>query len=841
MLLWSILPAILLAVGGLLLSVFKPSTAKKLVIFFWQQKLFTLGLMAVIWLIFWGPDWSFLHHHVAAGVDTGTDWVAFRGGPARQGAAPGFVDPTVSKIVWTYQKYPMVYSTPTVRGDRVYVTTMQMGAFGDSGAVVCLDARTGAEIWRYAPRGFRATFSSPAVSGDYLVCGEGLHWYQHARITCLDLKAGGKRVWEFRTNYHVESSPCIYNGKCYFGAGHDGYYCLALKPDDKGEPHIVWHLIGPNYRGCESCPIVADGVFYAGLGNEGQAVLAIDAETGAELWRIPTHYPVFAPPTVADGKLYIGMGNGDFVNDAEAVRPVKLDKMRKAGKSAAEIAEADKWLGPAGEVWCVDLKTHQVDWKFSCQRTILGCLALHDGKLYFGSRDGTFYCVSKEGKLLSKWNAREPILGSPAVGKDHVYFATKGGRLYCRTTDTLQPVWDTSLGSGDMFASSPTLAFDHIYVGTQNDGLRCIGEAGAKPSPIWQDGERGGYAEQGSWPAKGDFDWRYPSDDAPEFQVTAPLMALDGFAYAAAMREGQAQFLKLKLDRKLDDTLRLVWNVTFAHPISVPPAGAADRAYVVDGTKDDAGRALHALDTTNGSQVWCRYLQPGASGSFTLNLHRLIIWSGPGELTCLDVHTGQQQWSRHIGAGMGTPMLKDGLVMARTSLALIALDDQSGQTLWQIPLADATGNAVCGGNDVVVSTSSGIEVRSLQNGMIRWSKPIGPCAAPLVADADRVAAVTASGEVWEYRMSDGVTLAHRTGADPAIPAFFCIPASMLFHASGQLLAIEADVGSPAPVNPARWYGPMDWLGPMRTPVVVSDQHLLFATATKGVVCLRPRK
>ncbi len=62
----------------------------------------------------------------------------------------------------------------------------------------------------------------------------------------------------------------------------------------------------------------------------------LDTVTGRLIRRVPTPYPLFAPPAVADGKIYLGMGNGDFVETAEQVRARELQKMREAGKSREE-------------------------------------------------------------------------------------------------------------------------------------------------------------------------------------------------------------------------------------------------------------------------------------------------------------------------------------------------------------------------------------------------------------------------------------------------------------------------------------------------------------------------
>ena len=73
------------------------------------------------------------------------------------------------------------------------------------------------EVWRYAPDNYRATFSSPVVQGNFVVCGEGLHQVDDARVTCLNVGSGERR-WEFRTLSHVESTPAISQGCVLFAS-----------------------------------------------------------------------------------------------------------------------------------------------------------------------------------------------------------------------------------------------------------------------------------------------------------------------------------------------------------------------------------------------------------------------------------------------------------------------------------------------------------------------------------------------------------------------------------------------------------------------------------------------
>ena len=847
----AILPSLLIALGGMVLAFFRPSFYKKLALFLWHQKVFSVCLVAVIAglvvlsRVGWGRGGP-----AATEMRAGSDWPAFRGGPSRRGAILDAPEPTLPEAIWSFKSdAKCIFASPAVIGNRLYVTTAEKGVFTDRGAVLCLDAETGAEVWRYSPSSFRATFSSPSVEGGYLVVGEGLHYTADARINCLDTQ--GNLLWELRTRSHVESAPCIYNGRVYVGAGDDGYYCVDLKPGPDGKPNVVWHLDGKRYPDCETAHLVADGMVFLGLGMSGNAVLGLDAETGKELWRLDAPYPVFAPPALADGKLYVGMGNGNYVETAEQVRDNVLKKMRDAGKPAAELADAEKRLGPAGEVWCIEPKTGKVLWTFKTPQVVLGAIAVAGDRLYFGARDGQFYCVSTAGKLIKSWHAHEPVLASPAVGGEFVYVVTNSGRLHCLKADTLEPVWDTTLGQGANFISSPALALGHIYVGTEQDGLKCLGRRGEKLPPLWSGMERGG-SDGSSLPERGQLLWRYPKETNDKFAVTAPIVPWgDGLAVPCT-DDGKAMLLKLKLGRGIEDKQRVVWKADFPKPLRIAPATLGDSAFVVHGSVGDAERTLTRYDLSRTDLGLGLLVGNDASGALAADRRHVYYWRHATELVTVSpddmagrLRTPSPQrrggdctvgpppyrwWPAEVGVGGLPPAPGEGILTVATNTELLALDDSTGTVLWRVRLKDAPlFGPVRLPKGIVLATPKGIAVHKIVDGSVAWAVDCGPLAAPLNADADRIAAITKSGELLVLAASDGKQLAKVSDVAGRVPPLL-LGDKVLFVNKDLTLLRE---GEDLPVQWAR----TSWLGTVTTPLVLLDGHVYFATETKGVVCV----
>ncbi|RLT04007.1 MAG: hypothetical protein DWI21_15020 [Planctomycetota bacterium] len=731
----ALLPAILLGMGSMLFAAFKPRGFVKLIRFCWRQKLF-LGCVASV-LVGW-------HYGVFAklfetrrstsesAATDGTNWSTSGGGPLRLGRGPGELDPTTSAAVWKNDRDETVFSSPAVSGSRVFFATATgMGPFSPEGrgAIVCVEADSGREVWRYAPTDYRATFSSPVVADGCVVCGEGLHQVQDARVTCLDPL--GNKKWEFRTKSHVEATAAIADGKVFIGAGADGFYCLALEPTADGQPRVLWHLNGEKYPDCESSPAVSDGVVYFGLGDGGFAICAVDATAGTQRWRIKTPYPVFAPPTVADGKLYVATGNGNYVQSAADLLEMKLQILKDDGATEQQLAAARKRLQPAGEVWCIDLATQHVDWKFAARDAILGNVVRGDDSLYFGSRDGHLYRVSLSGQLLGKQDLREPLVCSPALGQKHLYATTSTGRLFCLDALTLKPVWDASLGGGDTFVSSPVVAHGHVYVGTAQQGLRCLGQPGVPESPLWSRGERGGRVDDEPTPPSLSLAWQYPSESDKPVGVSASLMLFDGAIYAGGRREGRAQLLKLSVDKAASPETRLLWARTFElHPlagsIGVAPVGSGQRVCVIENHNGiDRGGMLYCLSADDGSTLWTQTLAESSVGP-AIDAKQVVVWSGPEQLESFDLTNGVSLWRTTFTGGrvQGAPTIANNLVFAATDKHLAALDAPTGTFLWQVSLDwFTTGGLFVEGRHVVLPHSDEYRLHSIIDGAFQSRRP----------------------------------------------------------------------------------------------------------------------
>jgi len=859
----AILPAILVSIAATLVAMFKPSSIKAFLKILWRNKIVVALVVLVVVGIWHGVGYLREQWRPEAGdVERGeAEWSMFRGGPARRGAALDEApDPTMSENVWAFtRRTKTFYSSPAVLGNQLFVASVEgIGPFNQQGdgAIYCLNADTGVEVWRYAPRGCRGTFSSPSISGEYLVCGEGLHFTTDARILCLRLvEEGGENsfevLWEYETSSHVESSPCIYDGCAYIGAGDDGFYCIALEPGPDGKADIKWHLKGERFLDCEASPAAADGKVYFCMGMGGKAIVCADAKTGDEKWRKEAPYPVFGHPTIVGTNLFVGMGNGNFVETAEVAAIKELGKLKQKGATEAELAAAKESLGPAGEVWCLNAETGEVIWRHEVKRTVLGAVAAADGRLYFGDRDGTVTSITYDNKVPRRRDLHEAVIASPCVAKDHVYVITEKGKLYCLNKKTLDPVWDMQLGNGAMYLSSPAVARGHVYVGTDMNGLLCVGQPStARRIPLWAGPLGGpgesGWSDQSPVPERYRFAWRHPKTDGTgdsEEPVPVPAgpVACVEDALLLALKGKTAGVARLVPGKR---SCEQTWFHATTHAPLGSPAVVGKTVFVVDGEPGVANRSLRMIHADTGAVLGQRPVADNASGALLASAERLLVYDADARLSCYPVTVGEDEiavpakepaWQAEVKSPLNAPVLGHGIVFVacEAPAAIKALSLLGGQELWCAPLEDrpVTG-VVLQGDRLAVGTERGVEVRSVLDGSMEWNRACGSVEGRVVADSMLLGCTVTNAVVVFDR--DGRKLMQANETAPGIPPMLCADKVVYLKPDG-VEAYDLSTGETQRIG-----GRLAWLGPAATPAVMMKSQLFFGTEKRGLVCLRPR-
>jgi len=370
----------------------------------------------------------------------------------------------------------MVLSTPTVStgGDRVFATAAVQDVASYFGVLYCADAMTGKPIWKAEKAGdedLKPFFSSPTLSADgkYLVIGQGLHDSADCSFLCFETATGALH-WKVKTPLHIESSPAIRGDLAVVGCGaiegpdhkptsHPGYV-LAVRISDGKE---LWRH---DVADAESSPAIGDdGTVYIGSGFNGNAVVALRGESDEELksknlkrelWKTPAPFPITGPVTIVGDLVLVGGGNSDFV-----------------------FADPK----PAGVILALDRKTGVVRWQAPMDDSVLNQMVASDGKLYAAVRNGSVVSLNlADGKPI--WTKRvsgnTPVKAGIALQGQTLFTVSCDGYLILVNAADGSVIEKHPLnakgkpGQGIYSLSTPMLAKDKLYVGSETGGLHCF-------------------------------------------------------------------------------------------------------------------------------------------------------------------------------------------------------------------------------------------------------------------------------------------------------------------------------------------------------------------------------
>ncbi len=392
--------------------------------------------------------------------DTSKQWTTWRG-PNNNGIVDG--QKVVTKwsesenVLWFSEIPGRGHSTPIIVGDRIFLTTSDVGA--ETQSVLCYDRNDGRVLWNTKINEGnlnpnihqKNTHASPTLACD----GERLFALfnnnDQNQMTGLDLD--GKILWQrhiakFRTTYPFGSgsSPIIYDGLIY-APNETQAECAIICLDPKSGKEVKRIDRGGTFSSY-STPVVAEvGGKNQLLISGGSKVSGYDPESGDELWSVPAKWQVSCGTMVWDGDMVYA--SGGF---------------------------------PVPQTLAINAKTGELAWdkpvKFYEQSMLI-----HDGRLYGLSDRGVVYCWNaKTGEEHFKQRFEYPVSASPVLVDGNIYFTSeKGNTLVIKAgTDKFEPVAKNKLGSSSFasFAIVDNKIYARVGFGSGNElqeYLYCLG------------------------------------------------------------------------------------------------------------------------------------------------------------------------------------------------------------------------------------------------------------------------------------------------------------------------------------------------------------------------------
>ncbi len=274
--------------------------------------------------------------------------------------------------------------------------------------------------------------------------------------------------WSYQTG-GFRRGPAVANGVVYVGSGDSNLYAL-----NAGTGAFLWKY--QTEGNITSVPAVANGVVYTG--SVDRNLYALNASTGALLWKYPTEYYVGSSPSVANGVVYFG--NSDYgtsyIYALNANTGKFMWKYPTDGQAYSSPSVADGVVYTAsnnGHVYALNASTGDLLWQQEVGQQIQGSQAVANGLVYVGSSDNNVYALdASSGAVVWKYTAGGVVVSSLAVAYGAVYFGSVDGNLYALTATTGTVLWKYPTGEIDY--GSPAVANGVVYIPTENNGLYAL-------------------------------------------------------------------------------------------------------------------------------------------------------------------------------------------------------------------------------------------------------------------------------------------------------------------------------------------------------------------------------
>jgi outer membrane protein assembly factor BamB len=406
------------------------------------------------------------------------DWPRFRGpngaGVSEAHGLPIEFGPQ-KNVLWKADVLPGV-SSPILVKDRIVVTATD----GIKRLVICLDRRTGEELWRRQVDAAHTEHRHPmndAASPSPLTDHKNLYaFFPDYGLVSYDLD--GRDRWKlplgpFESLHGICASPILAENEIVLLIDQArGSYVAAFNQEDGRQ---LWKTERPDAAGGYSTPVI-----YSAAGQASQVIVSSPRElvgyssrTGEKLWWVDKmgHQP-HASPIIDDDVVYVNSFGGEETwQDINAFG--EYDKNHDGKVDAAEFPQS--WGTISGSV--LDSNGDGVldwaEWKAFGERIRGGghsaLVAVHLGKK--GNLTNS--------DVLWRFTKSLPSISSPLLYRNVLYLFKDGGIVTALNPATGEVVKQGRLpGATDSYFSSPVAAEDKIYA-VSHEGKVAVIKAGA--------------------------------------------------------------------------------------------------------------------------------------------------------------------------------------------------------------------------------------------------------------------------------------------------------------------------------------------------------------------------
>lgn len=288
-----------------------------------------------------------------------------------------------------------------------------------SGTIYALNAQTGETLW--STGGFGQLESTGAIAGDLLVAGG-----YNNEVRALN-RHTGEELWSFATPRPVQAAPLIV-GERVIIATDQAVYALDL-----GSGQRLWEVASGNENAFMGAPAYDEGILYT---TGGSLLLALDSESGKELWRVK-NAEQFLALAVANGLVYVGNWDGALYAFDQLTGEQRWKYQARAGEfwSAPAVSDAIVYVGNGDQfLYALNAHSGELIWSFKTAGRAVSEPLVADGVVYVSDSSHEFprgprhlYALDAlTGAELWVFETVSTFLPAPALGDGVIYITSTG-------------------------------------------------------------------------------------------------------------------------------------------------------------------------------------------------------------------------------------------------------------------------------------------------------------------------------------------------------------------------------------------------------------------------------
>jgi len=267
--------------------------------------------------------------------------------------------------VWTFQTSSSISSTPVIVDDYLVV--------GDTGGTVYFIERYSGSLSRFVNIGHAIDQHMLCIEGKIVLAGE---------TQMTEINTSGEIINTTDFGERIAVPPAAYLGYIYIATTNKVFSVL--------NGCVVWtRNISESITAlmCSNNKVI--------ITTDTGTVFALDARSGASVWKLDTGCPIYAPPCYYNGALFITVQNGTLYSISINEGTEYWNTTLGAECMHASGMNRDTLIVPAGNtLFFVAQRTGQIIRNLSFDFTLISGVSIVSGYIFVQDNTGNAYCLA---------------------------------------------------------------------------------------------------------------------------------------------------------------------------------------------------------------------------------------------------------------------------------------------------------------------------------------------------------------------------------------------------------------------------------------------------------------